>query len=67
MASFQLSAGFGRNMIDCLILRLEFLCNTLLGKASEGEPGFEKMVQDGHVAHYRNEINFIKGHGKEWV
>jgi hypothetical protein len=43
----------------------------------EGEPGnypfkkihvaFQKMIDEGHLEHYQNDIKFIREHGKEWI
>lgn len=55
------------NVIEYLLLRLEELCKTLLTKTRNGEQEFAKMVREGHVEHYRADIEFIKVYGKEWI
>jgi hypothetical protein len=27
----------------------------------------QKMIDEGHLEHYQNDIKFIREHGKEWV
>lgn len=53
--------------LKMVLLRLEGLCKTITKKASEGDAAFQKMVTEGHLEHYRKEIEFIRKHGKEWV
>lgn len=54
------------NYLKMVVLRLEGLCKTIIRKANEGDIAFQKMVAEGHVEHYENEINFILKHGHEW-
>jgi hypothetical protein len=55
------------NYLEMVVLRLDGLCKTITRKASEGDIAFQKMVAEGHVEHYENEINFILKHGHEWA
>lgn len=55
------------DLIDQIVFRLETLCNTLITKANDGDEAFKKMIDEGHLLHYQNEIEFIKLHGHEWV
>ncbi|MBY0009979.1 aminoglycoside phosphotransferase family protein [Paenibacillus typhae] len=50
-----------------IIKRLTTLCDTLRNGAAEGNPAFQKMVDEGHLAHYESEIQFISDHFKDWV
>ena len=50
-----------------ILLRLEGLCKTITRRASEGDLAFQKMVEQGHLEHYRNEMTFISEHRKEWT
>ncbi|MGE7604010.1 phosphotransferase [Peribacillus sp. NPDC097675] len=54
------------NYIEMVLLRLEGLCKTITRRASEGDPAFQKMVDEGHLEHYINDITFISEHRKEW-
>ncbi|OES46000.1 phosphotransferase [Domibacillus iocasae] len=56
-----------RNFLEIVLLRLEGLCKTITRKANEGDLAFQKMIDEGHSAHYQNEIKFIREHGKEWI
>ncbi|MCY9577884.1 phosphotransferase family protein [Paenibacillus alvei] len=49
-----------------IIHRLTVLCETLRNGASAGNPAFQKMVDEGHVAHYENEIRFVTNHFEDW-
>lgn len=53
--------------LDMVLLRLEGLCNTIKRKAKEGDVAFQKMIDEGHLEHYKNDIKFIREHGKEWI
>lgn len=49
-----------------IIERLTALCDTLRNGAEQGNPAFEKMVDEGHLRHYESEIRFITEHFEEW-
>lgn len=55
------------DFLDMVILRLEGLCSTIIRKANEGDIAFQKMIDEGHVEHYLNDIQFIREYGKEWI
>lgn len=59
--------GIEEDYLEMVLLRLEGLCKTITRKASEGDIAFQKMVDEGHLEHYQNDINFIREHGKEWI
>ncbi len=56
-----------KDYLDIVLLRLEGLCKTIKRKASEGDIAFQKMIDEGHLEHYQNDIKFILEHGKEWI
>ncbi|MFF0826735.1 phosphotransferase [Brevibacillus sp. NPDC003359] len=53
--------------VEMVVLRLEGLCKTIARKASEGDAAFQKMVEEGHIRHYQEDIAFINKHKGEWV
>lgn len=53
--------------LEIVLLRLEGLCNTIKRKAKEGDIAFQKMIDEGHLEHYQNDIKFIREHGTEWI
>lgn len=55
------------DFLEVVLLRLEGLCKTMTRKASEGDLAFQKMIDEGHLEHYRNDITFIREHGQEWI
>ncbi|KGP91814.1 aminoglycoside phosphotransferase [Pontibacillus chungwhensis BH030062] len=59
--------GIEEGYLEMVMLRLEGLCKTMKRKASEGDPAFRRMIDDGHFDHYQKEIEFISRHGKEWM
>jgi hypothetical protein len=59
--------GIEEDYLEMVLLRLEGLCKTITRKASEGDIAFQKMVDEGHLEHYQNDIKFIRKHGKEWM
>ncbi|MEK3983325.1 aminoglycoside phosphotransferase family protein [Paenibacillus sp. FSL K6-3166] len=59
--------GIEEDYLAMVLLRLEGLCKTIKRKASEGDSAFQKMIDDGHLEHYQNDIKFIRENGKEWI
>ncbi|WP_283747046.1 phosphotransferase [Bacillus cereus] len=59
--------GIEEDYLEMVLLRLEGLCKTIKRKASEGDIAFQKMIDEGHIEHYQNDIKFIREHGKEWI
>lgn len=59
--------GIDEDYLEMVCLRLEGLCKTIKRKALEGDIAFQKMIDEGHLEHYQNDIKFIHEHGKEWV
>lgn len=52
--------------LEMVLRRLEGLCMTIERKADEGDIAFQKMIKEGHLEHYQNDIKFIREHGSEW-
>ncbi|MFB7142025.1 phosphotransferase [Gottfriedia sp. NPDC056225] len=52
--------------LKMVLLRIEGLCKTIKRKANEGDVAFQKMIDDGHLEHYLNDIKFIRNHSNEW-
>ncbi|PEL13745.1 phosphotransferase [Bacillus sp. AFS017336] len=52
--------------LKMVLLRIEGLCKTIKRKANEGDVAFQKMIDDGHLEHYLNDIKLIRNHGNEW-
>jgi len=50
-----------------IVQRLTTMCDTLRNGAAEGNLAFQKMVDEGHLAHYEREIQFVAGHFDEWI
>jgi len=55
------------DFLEIVLLRLEGICKTINRKAIEGDTAFQKMIDEGHLEHYQNDIKFIREHGKEWI
>lgn len=55
------------DFLEIVTLRLEGLCKTLTRKAIEGDIAFQKMIEEGHLEHYQNDIKFIREEGKQWI
>lgn len=53
--------------LDMVLLRIEALCKTITSKARAGDPAFQKMIHEGHLEHYQNDLAFIKEHRNEWT
>lgn len=50
-----------------ILRRLTVLCETLQNGAAEGNSAYQKMIDEGHLAHYEDEIQFIRDHFDAWV
>ncbi|MED4779892.1 phosphotransferase [Brevibacillus choshinensis] len=51
---------------EMILLRLDGLCKTMTGKAKEGHRAFQKMIEEGHLLHYQEDIAFIRRHANDW-
>ena len=43
------------------------MCDTLRNGATEGNWAFQKMVDEGRLAHYESEIRFVADHFNDWI
>ncbi|ANY67264.1 aminoglycoside phosphotransferase [Paenibacillus sp. BIHB 4019] len=50
-----------------IIQRLTTMYDTLRKGAAEGNLAFKKMVDEGHLAHYESEIQFVTDHFNDWI
>lgn len=50
-----------------VIRRLQAMCETLRRGAAEGQMAFVTMVEEGHLAHYERETQFVSNHYGEWM
>ncbi|MFC3748240.1 phosphotransferase [Paenibacillus sp. GCM10012306] len=55
------------NLQQWIVRRLVVLCDTLRNGAAAGNPAFQKMVDEGHLAHYESEIIFVTDHFEDWI
>lgn len=58
---------FEEKYVEMVLLRLEGLCKTIIRRAKEGDLAFQKMIDEGHIEHYQNDITFISRHRNEWT
>lgn len=54
------------DLYGTVLLRVEALIKTIHRKAAEGDIAFQRMVDEGHVTHYEQEIDFLKREGADW-
>ncbi|WP_020617421.1 aminoglycoside phosphotransferase family protein [Paenibacillus daejeonensis] len=52
---------------EWIIRRLTTMCDTLRNGAAEGNFAFQKLVDEGHLAHYESEIRFVTDHHNDWM
>nr|WP_253944767.1 phosphotransferase [Paenibacillus sp. NEAU-GSW1] len=55
------------DLCQWIIQRLTTMCDTLRNGAAEGNLAFQKMVDEGHLAHYESEIRFVADHFNDWT
>lgn len=55
-----------QNIKGWTISRIKALCDTLISGAAQGNIAYQKMIEEGHVAHYESEIIFLQEHFEEW-
>ncbi|TFE02430.1 aminoglycoside phosphotransferase family protein [Jeotgalibacillus salarius] len=48
------------NILETVVFRLEALCLLIENNAANGDPAFLKMKTEGHVEHYRKDIQYIR-------
>ncbi|WP_345773403.1 aminoglycoside phosphotransferase family protein [Paenibacillus sp. 19GGS1-52] len=56
-----------KDLQEWTISRIKFMCTTLSERASSGDPAFIKLVEEGHLAHYEKEIEFLEEHFDDWM
>lgn len=49
-----------------VLKRIDALCDTLTAGAAAGNKAYQKMVDEGHVDHYKKEIMFLQEHFSDW-
>ncbi|MEF2965851.1 aminoglycoside phosphotransferase family protein [Paenibacillus sp. M1] len=49
-----------------VISRINYMCTTLSDRAATGEAAFIRLVEEGHLAHYENEVRFLEQHFNDW-
>lgn len=52
---------------EWVLQRLTALWHTLRNGAEKGDPAFQKMVDEGHLRHYENELQFLGDHFEDWT
>lgn len=56
-----------QNLKEWTIRRIKGMCDTLTLGAEQGNHAFQKMIDEGHLTHYQQEIIFLKEHFEEWL
>jgi len=49
-----------------VISRIKCMCTTLSERAESGDIAFVRLVEEGHLVHYENEVRFLEEHFDEW-
>lgn len=52
---------------EWVIKRIKALCDTLRAGAAEGNQAYQRMIDEGHLAHYEREIEFLQVHFSDWA
>jgi hypothetical protein len=55
-----------KNIKEWTIERIKVLCHTLTSGAAQGNQAYQKMIDEGHLAHYEREIIFLQQHFEDW-
>ncbi|WP_026831383.1 phosphotransferase [Exiguobacterium antarcticum] len=53
-------------MYETVLLRVEALIKTIHRKVAEGDEAFQRMIEEGHVTHYEQELDFLEREGADW-
>src|SRR4051794_9665807 len=64
-----LKAAYGLPMDDLLptvVRRVEAVCALLIERSEAGDRAYQRLVAEGHLDHYRREVDFIHHHASEW-
>ncbi|MBH5316267.1 aminoglycoside phosphotransferase family protein [Paenibacillus sp. GSMTC-2017] len=54
------------NLKEWVIERIQAMCATLTKGADDRETAFVKLVEEGHLSHYEQEISFLTLHFDDW-
>jgi hypothetical protein len=66
----MLKAAYGLPMDDLLPTverRLEAVCALLIERSEAGDTAYRRLIDDGHLDHYRHEVDFIRRHASAWA
>ena len=47
-------------LVDVLVERIEMICEVIVDQAAAGDPAFQRFLAEGHVAGYREDLEFIE-------
>ncbi|MCT4779611.1 MULTISPECIES: aminoglycoside phosphotransferase family protein [Exiguobacterium] len=53
-------------LYETVLLRIQAMIATIHRKAAEGDEAFQRMIEEGHVTHYEQELDFLKREGADW-
>ncbi|AFS70548.1 phosphotransferase [Exiguobacterium antarcticum] len=53
-------------LYETVLLRVEALIKTIHRKAAEGDEAFQRMIEEGHVTHYEQELDFLTREATDW-
>lgn len=65
-----LMAAYGLQLDDLVptvVRRLEASCALLIERSEAGDAVYLRLVAEGHLDHYRREVDFIRHHASEWT
>ena len=51
---------------EWVVKRIRALCDTLKVGSAQGNTAYQKMIDEGHLAHYESEIVFLQEHFSDW-
>jgi hypothetical protein len=54
------------DLISTVERRLQAMCALLVERAAVGDMAYRRLIDDGHLDHYREEISFIRDYGADW-
>lgn len=46
--------------------RLQHMCTLLIDRAAAGDAAYQRLIDEGHLAHYQSEVSFVQQHGHDW-
>jgi hypothetical protein len=53
------------DLLETVERRLEALCALMVGRAAGGDAAYQRLLAEGHLAHYEREIAFLRDHRQE--